>query len=124
LAWAWCKEIVEARYLKSPATAEWPGGGFFPEYTYKDFVTDVGGGKYRIGAWVDSQNAFGAIIRTHFSCVMTNRGGGRWELSDFFEVSPTSGLSKQEVDAMKGRMDEGRAVVDEMVKKYRSNKQQ
>ena len=58
-AWAYTQLFVEKR-LKSPSTAKFRFGGS------RD-VTDLGGGLYSVDSYVDSQNSFGATIRTHFS---------------------------------------------------------
>lgn len=51
--------------LKSPASAKFPDSRLKKSHT-----TALGGGKYRINSWVDSQNSFGAMIRTKFSCTI------------------------------------------------------
>ena len=62
LAYNYAEDFIEQR-LKSPSTAEFPG------VSEKDsHITDLGGGKYQINSWVDSQNSFGAIIRSKWSC--------------------------------------------------------
>ncbi len=60
-AYVWMEGFVKER-LKSPKSAEFPGmfDGRF------DHITYLGNQKYRIVSWVDSQNTFGATIRTHF----------------------------------------------------------
>lgn len=68
LAYNYAEDFVEKK-LKSPSTAEFPG------VTEKDkHITDLGGGKYKINSWVDSQNGFGATIRTNFSCTIVFEG--------------------------------------------------
>lgn len=52
------------RYLKSPSTAEFPR--FSSVTIYKD------GSDYVVNSYVDSQNSFGGIVRTLFSCVVSN----------------------------------------------------
>ena len=69
LAYNYAKEFVKDR-LKSPSTAEFPG-----TYEKKNHVTDLGNGIYLINSWVDSQNGFGAIIRSHWSCRISFVGG-------------------------------------------------
>lgn len=54
------KKIKEV--LKSPSTAE------FPNYREKqDHVTGYYP-NFKINSWVDSQNSFGATLRTKYSC--------------------------------------------------------
>lgn len=62
LAYNYAEDFIEQR-LKSPSTAEFPG------VSEKDsHITDLGGGEYQINSWVDSQNSFGAMIRSKWSC--------------------------------------------------------
>lgn len=76
-AWVMAQQFVEDK-LKSPSTASF-GGVFSGDYQDPDsVVSDLGGGKYRVRAWVDSQNSFGATIRTRFVCELEDRGGGSW----------------------------------------------
>jgi len=68
-----CAEFMKQR-LKSPATAD------FPNY-YSDTSTVTGEGPtYRVNSYVDSQNSFGANIRTGFTCVVTDIGDN-WQLN-------------------------------------------
>ena len=68
LAYNYAEGFVE-KMLKSPSTAEFPG------VIEKDkHITDLGEGKYKINSWVDSQNGFGATIRTNFSCTIIFEG--------------------------------------------------
>ncbi|NQT78011.1 MAG: zinc ribbon domain-containing protein [Bacteroidetes bacterium] len=53
------------KHLKSPSTAD------FPYYNkVENNVKYLGTNKYKIESWVDSQNSFGATIRTKFSCTI------------------------------------------------------
>ena len=59
---------------KSPSTAKF-GSVFSGDWQDPDKVTEyLGKNKYRIRAWVDSQNSFGATIRTNFTCVVKQNG--------------------------------------------------
>lgn len=60
--------------LRSPSTAD------FPFHATKDAVTTLGCGHYRVRANVDSQNGFGAIIRTRYDAVLRHTGDGNWRL--------------------------------------------
>ena len=62
LAYNFAEDFITER-LKSPSTAEFPG-----IFDKKDHITDLGGGEYQINSWVDSQNGFGAMIRSRWSC--------------------------------------------------------
>lgn len=70
-AWAMTQEIVKDQ-LRSPASAT------FPPYEYQVIQTDLG--EYIVISYVDSQNGFGALIRTHFVCELKATGRGQWEV--------------------------------------------
>lgn len=79
-AWVMAQQFVEDR-LKSPSTADF--GSAFGDYQDPEkVVTDLSGDKFRIRAWVDSQNSFGATIRTHFVCEVEYVGNGSWQLNN------------------------------------------
>jgi hypothetical protein len=72
-AYSICQQFVEER-LKAPGSAKWP-------WIHTDQVTEhLGNGKYRIKSYVDSQNVFGAMVRTHFVCVVQHVDGAKWRL--------------------------------------------
>lgn len=50
--------------LKSPSTAEFPSGS-------NQFVTKIDEDTYLINSYVDSQNSFGAMLRTNYVCQIT-----------------------------------------------------
>lgn len=58
-AYVYSQEIVETK-LKSPATAEFP--------TFQENLITESGNIYIIDSYVDSQNSFGAITRSKYSC--------------------------------------------------------
>ena len=60
--------------LKAPATAK------FPSWGDRADVTDIGNFRYRVSGYVDSQNGFGAMIRTHYVAVVRDKGGRNWSL--------------------------------------------
>lgn len=68
LAYTYAEDFVKKR-LKAPATAE------FPKTREKiNHTTNYGEGKYKIRSWVDSQNGFGALIRSSFNCTIEFEG--------------------------------------------------
>lgn len=73
-AWTVCTDAVRDR-LKAPRTAKFPWG-------FTDRVTHLGEGKYRARAYVDAQNAFGAMLRTNFDCTVQWAGGDRWRIEE------------------------------------------
>ncbi len=72
-AYCMAQQFIEAR-LKSPRSAKWTWGG------HSDRTINLGSGRYRYAYYVDSQNGFGAMIRTRFVCVVKWVGGTQWRL--------------------------------------------
>ncbi len=68
LAYNYAEEFVEKR-IKSPSTAKYP-----KTMERSNYVTVLGGGKFKIKSWVDSENSFGATIRTNFTCTIIFEG--------------------------------------------------
>lgn len=68
LAYNYAEKFVKER-LKSPSTAKFPG----TTEKYKH-ITELGNTEYQIYSWVDSQNGFGAMIRSSFSCKIIFEG--------------------------------------------------
>lgn len=62
-------EVFVKKELKSPSTAEFPGTFEQPAHIKK-----LSYKKYYIDSWVDSQNSYGATIRTKFSCIIFFEG--------------------------------------------------
>lgn len=79
-----CELIVENR-LKSPKTAE------FEKYRDQEIGKFEGEETYQVLSYVDAQNSFGALIRTHYECVVSYKGGEWTDLSNW-------DLEKLEVD--------------------------
>ncbi|MBI3921313.1 MAG: hypothetical protein HY318_07850 [Armatimonadetes bacterium] len=71
-AYFWSQEYVKAA-LKAPSTAK------FPWYS-DSFVSDLGGGRFEVRAYVDAQNAFGAMLRSNYTCVVSSTTGDHWTL--------------------------------------------
>jgi len=71
-AFVMSQEFVKER-LKAPSTAD------FPWYD-ESFVTDLGGGRFRVSAYVDAQNSFGAKIRSKYTCILKSTDGDTWTL--------------------------------------------
>lgn len=79
-AWVMAQQFVKDN-LKSPGTADF--GGVFSDYQDPDeVVTYLGNGKFRVRAWVDAQNSFGATLRNHFVCELEYVGNDRWRLTN------------------------------------------
>ena len=61
--------------LVSPSSADF--GGWFGQDA-EDCVTALGGGRYSVCGWVDSQNRFGVTVRSNFRCTLRNVGKYQW----------------------------------------------
>ncbi len=68
------QQFVE-RQLKAPSTAD------FCSYSEAQ-VIDLGGGKFRVLAYVDAENSFGAKIRMHYDCTLETTNGEEWTLEN------------------------------------------
>lgn len=73
-AGGWAQGYVE-QILKSPSTAKFGN----------DSVEDLGEGRYRVSNYVDSQNSFGATMRSDWTAIMKYSGsspdnGASWTL--------------------------------------------
>lgn len=66
-----CQSFVR-KQLKAPSTAKFPAA----QGVVKDGAT------YTVTAGVDSQNAFSAMIRTPYTCVVHADGNDKWSLVD------------------------------------------
>jgi hypothetical protein len=78
-AWTMAEKFITDR-LKSPSTANF---GKVLAGTYQDpttCVTKLEDGDYVARGWVDSQNAFGATVRVHFTAQVRDHGHGKWSL--------------------------------------------
>lgn len=62
--------------LKSPATAQFP-------YTSDHAVDTDKSGNFVVESYVDSENGFGANIRTHYRCTMIRLGDDKFVLVKF-----------------------------------------
>jgi len=71
-AWVICQQFVEDR-LTAPATADYPAG-------YSQYTTSLGAGRFRVDAYVDAENSFGALVRTDFTCTVNYQGNDSWRL--------------------------------------------
>lgn len=66
-----CQDFVSKR-LKAPSTAK-----FADLYDVKAFKE---AGHFTVIGWVDSQNSFGAQIRTNYTCSVEPTTGDKWRL--------------------------------------------
>jgi hypothetical protein len=71
-----CQKFVSMR-LRAPGSAK------FPSLTADGVsAVDLGGGRYSVSAYVDSQNGFGALLRMTFSCEVNWQSGRSYTLVD------------------------------------------
>ncbi len=75
-AYSVCKQFVEKR-LRAPASAKFPSTG-----DENVLSTHHGGGVYEVVAYVDSQNSFGALIRSTFTCNVEWQRGDEYKLTN------------------------------------------
>lgn len=79
-AWHMAKRFVED-YLKSPSTASFGGGVFSDDFQDPNSrVKKATDGEYVVSGWVDSQNSFGATVRSSFVVRLRYEGGGTWKM--------------------------------------------
>lgn len=64
-----CEEFVKDK-LKAPSTAD---------FSEQEHVAEGKG--WRVTGSVDSENSFGAKIRSSYTCVLENTGGDEWTAS-------------------------------------------
>lgn len=72
----WSVGAVKAQ-LKAPSTAKFPGV-IFGANEYK--IYSMPDGAYRVFSWVDSQNSFGAMVRSKWM-VEFKQSNGQWQAS-------------------------------------------
>lgn len=69
LSYNYAREYVKNR-LKSPSSATFPS-----LFNRQGHITKVTNTEYRINSWVESQNSFGAKIKTRFTCQINIKNG-------------------------------------------------
>ena len=67
-------EKFVGRRLKAPKTAEYASSEAQAAMT--------GCGAWQVQSYVDAQNGFGALIRTHFTALVIKGSGEEWKLDD------------------------------------------
>lgn len=72
MAFVMSQKFVRNR-LKAPSTAQFP---------HSSSTREIGKCRYEVTAYVDAQNAFGAMLRTRYSAVMQYNGDRMWSASD------------------------------------------
>lgn len=75
-----CEDFVKQR-LKSPATANFPGVTD-ADYATTKVLSDTKPWKYQVTGVVDSQNGFGATVRSNYVCTVSTKDNDTWTLND------------------------------------------
>lgn len=73
------------RNLKSPSTAEFPPLPSGPLYSNGQVIISKVSGtcQFRVSAWVDAQNAYGAMLRSNFTVTLThNPTSDDWHINE------------------------------------------
>ena len=75
-AFVMCQDPVRGQ-LRAPSTAEFP-------YTTAPGVSvaHLGDGVYKVNAFVDAQNGFGAMLRTSWTCEIAENSNQTWSLRE------------------------------------------
>mgnify|MGYP003673978351 CR=1 FL=1 len=82
-AYSYCTFAIKER-LKSPSTADF--AGYRNSNVVPGKAVNTGNGNlkqtFMVASYVDSQNSFGATIRTTFVCQMEGKTGGHWSVKN------------------------------------------
>ena len=73
-------QCVELQVLKAPATAKFPD--------LDEMIVNGSDGKYNVSGYVDSQNSYGAMIRTQYT-YRVEKFYGKWMCCDQFVDTST-----------------------------------
>ena len=79
-------QCVELQVLKAPATAKFP--------SFDEMVVNGSNGHYSVSGFVDSQNSYGASIRSNYTYHVRKDSSGKWTCTDQF-VDSASQISSQ-----------------------------
>lgn len=74
-AWSACTDAIRGR-LRAPASAT-----FARPDSAETRIFEAKSGGYEVHSYVDSQNGFGATLRTYFRCTV-RQSGDEWSVSD------------------------------------------
>ena len=69
-------QCVELQILKAPATAKFP--------TFDEMVVNGSDGHYNVSGFVDSQNSYGATIRSNYTYNIEKDASGKWKCTNQF----------------------------------------
>lgn len=79
-------QCVELQVLKAPATARFPA--------FDEMVVNGNSGRYNVSGFVDSQNSYGASIRSNYTYDVVKDINGKWKCVNNF-VSTESQINNQ-----------------------------
>lgn len=74
-------QCVELQVLKAPATAKFPD--------FDEMIVNGSAGHYNVSGFVDSQNSYGASIRTQYTYNVEKDETGKWKCTNQFVDSAT-----------------------------------
>lgn len=74
-------QCVELQVLKAPATAVFPA--------FDEMVVNGSNGHYSVSGFVDSQNSYGAVIRTNYTYNVQKDVNGKWSCTNTFVDTST-----------------------------------
>ena len=69
-------QCVESQVLKAPASAKFPA--------FNEMVVNGNNGHYSVSGFVDSQNSYGAFIRSNYTYNVKKDSNGKWKCTDNF----------------------------------------
>ena len=75
-------QCVELQVLKSPASAIFP--------SLNEMVVNGSDGHYNVSGFVDSQNSYGATIRSNYTYNVEKDSVGKWKCTNNFIASETN----------------------------------
>ena len=74
-------QCVELQILKAPASAKFPG--------FDEMVVNGSNGHYSVSGFVDSQNSYGASIRSNYTYSIQKNSTGKWMCTNNFVDTST-----------------------------------
>ena len=74
-------QCVELQILKAPASAVFP--------SFEEMLVNGSNGNYSVSGFVDSQNSYGATIRSNFTYNVQKDSTGKWKCTDQFVDTST-----------------------------------
>ena len=82
-------QCVELQVLKAPASAKFPG--------FDEMIVNGSNGHYNVSGFVDSQNSYGATIRSQYTYNVEKSFDGKWKCTNQFV--DTSKQISQEINS-------------------------